>query len=394
MNAKTSLLTALRSYHPRENHDPLENFITEAFAWLLVNNPGFGRFYLGKILERLRLPELPAGAPIEWRTQVNLRGVFPDLVGAIGGETFLFEHKAWSHLHGNQLANYRNAAAAEYPETIHRLILVVGGRHLIDQNPDLGLCWHEVHAWIGEWRSHKEYEAEHLFADFQHLLENEGMGPPAPVSHESILAFRFTRTFEASLCDLARRAFHHPWSMELNGLSVEPRMPSHRGWTDGQDPWGRVGINLLGDLPDWSPGLFVGFLINPTNHRVKWASPDCPDFGAILDVNIELDPTYDKTEAFARLRDALPKQIAQTCPDYCLLDHLAQSGEPNRWHPFHVRRPMVELLRGTQTADEQYARFVFEASRLARAILGCTEFRNFHDALIKGRPSPSPAQST
>ena len=33
-----SLLVNLRKYRPRENTDPLENFITEAFAWLLRSN--------------------------------------------------------------------------------------------------------------------------------------------------------------------------------------------------------------------------------------------------------------------------------------------------------------------------------------------------------------------
>lgn len=385
MKIKTSLLTALRNYRPRENHDPLENFITEAFAWLLVNYPRFGRFYLNKIGQRLQQPELSSSAEIEWVTQLNLGGVFPDLVGRAGKEVYLFEHKAWSHLHANQLANYRTAASAEYGETSYRLVLIVGGRHLIDQSPDLALCWHEIHAWIGEWRNHTQFEDDPLFADFQRLLEHEGMGPPAPVSYEAALAFRFARSFETTLSELVRRAFHHPWNASLGSLPIKPHLPWHHGLPGGQDPWGRVGINLCGDLSEGAPGLFVGFLIDPADHKVAWADPACPDFGAIFDVNIETFSNYDVTREFILLREALPKHIARDCPDYRVLDHLASSEAPNRWHPLHVRKPMTEFLRGTLTADEQYTRFVSEASRLAKAILDCAEFRGFRDLLLSQR---------
>jgi len=35
------LLESVRKYHPRKGTDPLENFITEAFAWMLNDCPEF-----------------------------------------------------------------------------------------------------------------------------------------------------------------------------------------------------------------------------------------------------------------------------------------------------------------------------------------------------------------
>ena len=43
---ETGLFEALRKYSPREGNDPLENFITEGFAWLLNKYPEFGEFFL------------------------------------------------------------------------------------------------------------------------------------------------------------------------------------------------------------------------------------------------------------------------------------------------------------------------------------------------------------
>ncbi len=39
---KTGLLQAVRKYRPREGMDPLENFVTEAFCWVLNNNRELG----------------------------------------------------------------------------------------------------------------------------------------------------------------------------------------------------------------------------------------------------------------------------------------------------------------------------------------------------------------
>lgn len=385
MTSKTSLLTSLRSYRPRENFDPLENFVTEAFAWLLVNYPDFGHFYLNKILRKLNMNAITSAQTVEWKTQVNLRGVYPDLIGFVGQVAYIFEHKTWSNLHFQQLDSYRDAASKEFENDNYLLILVTGGRHQIDQNPDLALLWHEVHEWITEWKEHRDYTPEHLFTDFQHLLKAEGMGPPAPVSHESILAFKPAKSFEPSLSALVQRIYHHNWGETLKVTNLKPHIPSHRNHYYGQDPWGRFGIHLLGDSQDWSPGLFAGFLTDPTDHGVEWANPDCPDFCIIFSVNIQLHPNYDNLEEFSRLRKALQVRVEDLCPDYQFLDHLAQSCEPNRWHPFHIRQPMIELLRGTRTAEEQYDRLISEVSRLANVICCCPEFLEFQNVLQRER---------
>lgn len=387
MKNKTNLLTALRKYRPRDNIDPLENFVTEAFAWLLINQPAFGRFYLGKILHRLRQPELSTGQRLVWETQMNLGGVFPDLVGIADGQAYLFEHKAWSPLHDNQLANYRDEATKAYGAENYRLILITGGQAQIIQNPDLGLCWHEVHAWISEWQQHKDYQPDHLFSDFQELLEEEGMGPPAPVSHESILAYRAAQTFEPALIALVQRVFHHPWNTLLQQAAIKPHLPWHRSRPGGQDPWGRIGINLLGDSSNWSPGLFAGFLVDPRDHCIEWSTPACPDFGLILDIDTGQHPNYEKLDAFAQLRTTLLDDLPRVCPDYQVLDHLKQSAAPNlnHWHPFHIRKPMLEVLRGTKTGDEQYQRVVDEITRLVKAVTSYAAFWEFRDALQKER---------
>ena len=389
---KTSLLCALRDFRPRDGHDPVENFITEAFAWLLINHPAFGRFYLSKIGRRLGLDDSKGRASIDWTTRLNLGGVFPDLVGIAGSTAYLFEHKAWAHLHPNQLANYRREAEKEYGQGNFHLVLVTGGRHQFDQNPDLALCWHEIHGWISDWQEHSEYESEALFADFQELLESEGMGPPAPVSHESILAYKPAQSFEPNLVALIQRAVHHDWKEEFPLIATDPKLPWHRSLPGGKDPWGRIGINLAGAIENWIPECFLGFLIDPTDHCIQWLNPGCPDFSIILGANTELRPNYPQSTELAALRQALPHALKSTCSDFDYLDHFATCDDPNLWHPIHIRMPMIDLFRGTATADDQYQRFVETASRVLAVLSELPEFVALREMLLTNPPKTSAIQ--
>lgn len=284
-----------------------------------------------------------------------------------------------------RLSNYRREALREYGDGNYYLTLIAGGHHLIDQDPDLGLCWHEVHAWITEWQDHKDYEADHLFPDFQRLLESEGMGPPAPISHEAILAYKPTQTLEPALSALIQRMMHHPWKDLFLSNPISPMLPWHRSLWAGQEPWGRFGINLMGnEFSDWSPGIFVGFLTNPADHLVDWLNPACPDFSVIMDVHAQSFPAYEFLPVYQRMRDELDAAIRTSAPDFEFLDHLATCPEPNRWHPIHIRKPMLELFRGSADCAEQDRLFIGEASRIIRIIAGCQAFWEFRQELKSG----------
>lgn len=384
---KSSLLTALRVYRPREGLDPLENFVTEAFAWLLQNRPEFGHFYLGKICHRLQVAAPEKNSPADWKTQLFLGGVYPDLVATYAGTALLFEHKVGAELHENQIANYRRVAEQEFGSGRYRVILVTATCQQHGQEPDLAICWKDIHEYVEEWKSHRDFNGDHLFADFQALLESEGLGPPAPISHEAILAYGPAKHFEAHLSEMLRRTIRNNWGANFHGFNTRAMLPNHRMLKHGQDPWGRLGIYLLGDIDDWSPGLFAGFLLDGADHRVKWLDPRCPDFSLIFSVNINLHPRFWETEEFLRLTAALRVKVEAACPGYQLLEHF-HAENPNRWHPFHIRRSMLDLFRGTKTAEEQDQRFVTEVERLVKAVTSCPEFGEFR-AMLQSQRKPA-----
>ena len=145
----SSLLASLRKYRPRENSNPVENFITEAFAWLLRKDSDLGRYLVNQFAERLVNSSkkfTPTNDEIVWSTQANYDGVFPDMEAKWPGMTLVFEHKVWAELHGNQLNNYRDFHTNTGND--YRLILITGHHSQHGQNPDLALCWHEIYVLI------------------------------------------------------------------------------------------------------------------------------------------------------------------------------------------------------------------------------------------------------
>ena len=100
-----SLLVNLRKYRPRVGSDPLENFITEAFAWLLRSNREALNALLDCINKQLTLPIDLSESDVYISTQENFANKFPDLVISWEECTLVFEHKVHSELHKNQLQN-------------------------------------------------------------------------------------------------------------------------------------------------------------------------------------------------------------------------------------------------------------------------------------------------
>jgi hypothetical protein len=66
------LLLALRKYMATNERDPLENFLTEAFAWILTNYPEISRCLLDFFLKNLNF-EFNTSKAI-WSTQVYFWG--------------------------------------------------------------------------------------------------------------------------------------------------------------------------------------------------------------------------------------------------------------------------------------------------------------------------------
>ncbi len=365
-----SLLKSLRKYTPGDGNDPLENFITEAFAWQLNSHPTLADYFLTKVMEHLGGTTPVSVSGRAWNTQINLAGKRPDMVLETSSMAFIFEHKAWVHLHENQLSNYRQRAAQRYGENRFRIILITAHQGQHQQQPDVAFCWRHVHAWIHEWAAVTTEDAFHPI-DFCEMLEDVGLGPPAPISHEAILGFYPSLGLVDRLQSAANKFM--PWMKSLDFPGVNPQ---------GSTNWGRVGLGLFPE-GDWLPSLFVGFLVHPKAHNVSLANPCSPDFSIIADFSQHLKEKIEDHPLYEELVHELSEQIPATGFDFH--HHLRVDPKPNRWHPFHIRRPLLDVLRGTKTSEEQDKQLRQEACKVLNIVLGCTAFRSLREVFARSK---------
>ena len=190
----TDLFTSLRKYRPRDGHDPLENFITEAFAWLLRSDVNFSNYFLSKVREGLGSSvKIPTRIKkINWLTQVNWDGKFPDMICELDSYVFIFEHKTYnSNLHWEQLNNYKNYADKTY--IVHNVIIITASKSQHDKRQpyDLALCWSDIYIYIENWLENEDCRPEYKFAfeSFLRLLVDQNMGASAPISQDAIRCF-------------------------------------------------------------------------------------------------------------------------------------------------------------------------------------------------------------
>ena len=376
----TGLFEALRRYSLKENRDSLENFITEGFAWILNNYPDFGEFFLQKIKEKLkeRGREWSIGNyDCEWLTQENFDGKYPDMVCHFNGENkaIIFEHKTWSRLHENQLANYKEYAKRNFDE--YRIVLISATQQQHEQDPDLSLCWSDIYNLISDWE--KSDNSELLFRDFQQLLKSEGLGPPAPISHTSIRYYYETKDLKKNINDLIERVKgreeqNKEWKkMIKKNLDIRKRAS-----------WGRIGLELLSS-PDLGPGgIFVGILVDGKDHRTEPIDPvKGPDFCLIIDFSGSLHDFYTEEKSYKKLvEELLPKKVEQLNDGWQFYDHLKDFEAPkkNKYHPIHIRKPMLDVFCGTESGEDQEERFYEAASELIKLVVEEESFWSLRDA--------------
>lgn len=353
-----SLLSSLRKYSPREKNDPLENFITEAFAWLLKNNLDFSEYFIDDIFSRMSI-EFPNKDTGEWKTQCNFDGVFPDMVYYSNSDAIVFENKAWSKLHKNQLINYKNYAITHFTKSWVILITATKGQHT--QSSDLALCWSDVYKIMSNWmKLGKDFSF--IFEDFLQLLKDEGMGPPAPVSHESILYYFSAAKLENSIIDLMQRVKNNGWVPKTKN-EVLKSWVEQRNKPILKKEWGRVGFTYL----SWKPAIFVGVLLNGKDHCVKPSDINQgPDFCLILSFEKIHHKDYPINNYYLEFIESLESKIKNLDEGWSFYHHIRDSSvrKKNKYHPVYIRKPMLNVFAGSELAEEQEDIFCRTANML------------------------------
>ena len=361
------LFDALGRYSPGDGNDPLENFITEGFAWLLNKYPEFSEFFLRHLEKKLRKKARQLNVnkyDCEWSTQVNFNGKRPDMVYRWENKAIVFEHKTWNRLDEYQIKNYRDYAECNFDES--RIVLITATRQQHEQDPDHALCWSDIYKLISDWEQETNGNIPFLLKDFQKFLKNRDLGPPAPASHAAIRYYCEARGMERNLEKLIKRV------MEREKREKEWRRMIRKDYNLRKDNRsGRMGISLWGKggEDEWSPNIFVGVLLDGEGHYTEPIdSAMGPDFCLILCFATHLHGTYKKNEHYRELLCNVQQKLNDESKGWEFYNHLEDRTvrNPNKWHPIHIRKPLLDVFAGTENYEEQEERFYEAASFLIK----------------------------
>ncbi|WGW00168.1 hypothetical protein QF117_20165 [Vibrio sp. YMD68] len=381
-----SLLVNVSKYASSDKTSPTENFITEAFAWLLRNDAEVRRAidkYLRKVGEEKSLNILPVGDSRHIDTQVNFNGTFPDMCWDSSDRTFsiIFEHKVWTKLSDKQLDNYRKYAEEKLGKAFV-IVLITGhvGQH--KQNPDLALCWYQIAEIIESVEGGNDKDLW-IREEFIHLLKVNRLVDITPINPLSIAYYNDAKKIDEQLNNIAKRAIHKKWPIQqLEGdvsynKEVYQRKVGVSERCGKYDTWGRIGLEFNNvtqeyDEGGWAPGLFCGFLIDSADHCVEDIMPNEPLAALIVDID---DPLHSKLNS----RGLYEKLVNEIClPNgWKLSDRVTQNNNENPWHPLIIYRSLSDFIGHASTPEQQSETFFTQMKELQKALINTNSFVAF-----------------
>jgi hypothetical protein len=312
---------------------------------------------------------VPESFQPRWRTQVTVDAGRLDMVAEDGDFAVIFEHKVWSELGEGQLEKYAKAGRDRWLAGAP-IVLITASTEQHTSQGDLALTWSQVCDVLERWLATQSTPDE-LVRDFIDLLQERDVAA-TKVSEEQLRAYFTARGLERSLTHVVKLAAKASWSERLAAIAFPGEAPSATLATHD----GRLGLNLL---PGWRPGLFVGALLDGTDHKVQPSNPaEGPDFTVILSFNREPDgwPMYDSYVSSPELK-ALRARLKADAKGW----DFAESTNP--WHPLHLRRPLLRVFEGASDIDAQRQRFVDAGYEGIRVLLAGGELQGLRDRLVR-----------
>ncbi len=189
---------------------------------------------------------------------------------------------------------------------------------------------------------------------------------------------------QLELTTIADRAVKEDFAEAGSLLGIGPTPAIRRNKKTGIGSDGREGVDVM-PWP-WKPGVFCGVLVDGRDHRTTpGRSRLGVDFVVILSMYQKVNPgAYESSPAFQALRARLAADHGR----WDFHDHLAAVPRPNRWHPIHLRRPLVEVWEGAGTPEARCAAWLAAAREGMELLLRGGEARDLSGAWDE---PPSPA---
>lgn len=380
---ENNLLVNLRKYRPRENHDPLENFITEAFSHLLRSSSEAMIALIKLIDEKLDVPISFDYSQYIVSTQENLNNKFPDMVVKWNQSALIFEHKVGSELSENQLENYRNHASDVFSD--FRLVLITAREYQHKQNPDCALCWHNIYSMLKDIQGNLvDDRVEWYVQELIELLWAEGLGPVSPINHLSIDHYVEAKALDGQMLSLLSQTLTNTVEWPFNSC-LEPGLKNRLNNVEK-----RIGLEFcrLNDRKErkWAPCVFFGFITDGKDHKLDWVMGERLHIAAVFDFNRIAQDKVKQSECYRNFRDEIKtevsclnqsiKSVSHNNIAWSIIDNStnANTQSVNWYHPLAIVMPMDVFFEGVHQTQEQVELFIHHVSLLQTSIMKCVNF--------------------
>jgi hypothetical protein len=373
-----SLLLNVSKYAASDKTSPIENFVTEAFAWLLRNDEEARNAILHELKSKkcaLDFERSYRSDGHEISTQMNFNGKFPDMVwqDKANDWTLIFEHKVWSELHENQLDNYRAYAETHYPN--YQLVLITARKTQHRQDPDVALCWYDIVDVLRQLNKSSE-KTQWLRNEFISLIDGNGLNDITPIDPLSLKYYQAAKAIDQQFNNICNSALHREWPLE-HYLDFKKQLKIKRSW-------GRTGFVIAQSIDEidecsWSPGIFIGFLQDGFDHVAEDLLENGPVAIVILSFGKAHHSVYTTSPIYKHLLEELQAQ-SEHLNGWEIHDR-SQLSDYNFWHPLMITYQLDTLFHSCKSIDAQENRFIDEVSNLQKVLMSCSSFKLLCESL-------------
>ena len=344
-----SLLVSVSSYRPRPGRESIEDFITEAFAWLLHSREELQQELIEEIDSRMQSEKneaLDFPDMAQWSTQVSLSKSRPDMVAEAEGRAIAFEHKVHEEASPGQLRRHKEGLEERHGGG--HVVLITSAKWYYRDPADAKMTWRGIYGWLDPWGAEDK-----MVREFRALLDSRGLGPRMPIDETALRAFFPVEDVREEIVNQMQiiRDRAERWDFLFDALPHLEREEIEFKQREGTE--GRIGVRFN----PWSPGVYAGVLVDGSDHEVDMTNRDLgPDLVVTLDVRSKGVPGMSRREflqndLYSKLAARLKRE--EEDHDWRVTDTHGRSEKGNPWHPLVLQRPLTEVIRTANSPEEQ-----------------------------------------
>lgn len=369
-DSSPNLFNALFEFHPRGGHTPKENFLSEAFAYLLATCDVARDAWLSRVFGRkVRATQFEATTRQSEHDEDHV-SIFPDMriQGILDDDTpfdLYSEHKWNSPCNTTQLRRYLKLAAIRGQ---HCSLVFIGASRC--QKREAERCDARLNRkaflWADVFESFDLIPAPpDMLRQFLEFMKTHGLSPGTAIQPSAMVAYLQSAGFLESLEHCANKLNDDfEWDcFPARYRADEARLVKNR--------WGRIAIEFT--TPGWKPTITVGFLYDEYDHGIKFVSPQK---GIDLFLRIETAPSEQKNIAPALAELGRRRtELAKFASNVLLLD---ESGNDNSHSLLIMRSCLADAIRDATTQGAQleaihqilagWGKALFEDGKLEKAL--------------------------